>query len=141
MKSQALVLLFAFISLSSAVGRIPEQSGKQSAVDLIRAINTAEHAYSRHQHYFANWSELSKSEELKAAIQHFHLADSGLVTAKLSDSYSSILPGWTLRLTVSEDRKSYAVFITDNTTEKCPLSFQSDEGGIIRQATELGCTS
>lgn len=111
---------------------------QQLAVNVIRVISTAEVKYRHERGAFATWRELTATDEFKEAVKHFSRGTPKLADAKWNDP-SAILPGWEARLLVPEDRQFYEVMITQTLDPNCALSFISDERGLIRRATALGC--
>lgn len=145
-KAAASILVLASTAIvpagkgQSASGNGPELQQRRLAVDLVRAINTAEMAYrDRSGGSFAGWAGISASPEFNTAITRSTHGDSKYKNVNLA-SPSEILPGWALRLTLSEDRKSYAVILID-TADQCSYSLMSDQEGIIREGRTIGCTN
>lgn len=138
MKKTALLVALGLLFGAHVAAAHPAQSPRQSVINLVRAINTAENAYKLKHGSFADWSDLSTSDEFKVALARFQKRDAGL-TAIQPEMTENVLPGWTLRLIISTDRKSYDVLISDGTGEECGFAFQSDERGLIRQAIGVGC--
>jgi hypothetical protein len=114
----------------------PDYQQRNAAVNLIRAVNTAEVTYrSRDAGHFALWDDLVGSEGFKTSLAH---APKNVKSANLSDP-SNIMPGWRLRLFTSRDGEQYVVLLAA-TSNQC-LAFVSDDSGLIRQAETIGCPS
>jgi hypothetical protein len=132
---------------------VPTGSGdsdhaKQSlAVNLLRAINTAEVSY-RHNHgEYAPWAILVESPEfpyggrkLMTLTDQPFAPRSNPELANLHFSKGSeILPGWRLRIDLTEDRKGYDVLLEDTTDKMCRYAALTDERGVIRQSKAIDC--
>jgi hypothetical protein len=133
-------LAVPFSKGQSVNGKGPESQDRRLAVDLVRAINTAEMAYrDRSGGSFAGWAGISASPEFTSAIARSSHGEPKFKNVNLS-SPGEILPGWGLRLTLSEDRKSYTVILV-NTADQCSYSLTSDQEGIIREGRAIGCSN
>jgi hypothetical protein len=142
--TSAYLILVAALGFSLAKGQVasgngPEPEQRSLAVNFIRAINTAEMANRGHSHEFTGWTDISVSAEFKNLLTRLSRREPQLKSANLS-SPDEILPGWRLRLTLSEDHKSYVVMLI-NTSDQCSYAVVSDQEGIIREATAIGCPS
>lgn len=139
------LILTAALPFSAAKGQAAKADGpdleqRKLAVSMVRAINTAEMAYRNHAGgAFAGWADLSGSSELDGSLTRLSRGEPKLKNANLS-SPDEILPGWRLRLTVSEDHKSYTIMLI-NTLDRCSHIIVSDQDGIIREGSAIGCPS
>ena len=80
----------------SSTVRGPDKQERTFAVNLVRAINTAEMAYrDKEGGSFAEWNALSASQGFKQAIDNFSRDVSGLKDLDLS-APAEITPGWGL---------------------------------------------
>jgi hypothetical protein len=115
----------------------PDQARHRVAINLLRAINTAEVTYRHEKGSFAIWHTLLSSQP-----QYFDdfLATNGLQKANvhLSDA-PEVLSGWNLRLNVHPDGRGYDVLLRDLTDEKCDYAALTDESGVIRQSKAIDC--
>lgn len=88
---------------------------------------------------FAEWDALVASQGFKQAIDQFSRSSPKLKDLN-SGAPTNILTGWRLRLVVSLDRKSYFVALTRKSEKECSYyEIVSDEQGLIREATMIGC--
>jgi hypothetical protein len=122
---------------------------KQSlAVNLLRAINTAEVSY-RHNHgEYAPWAILLDSPEFpygdgirfveRNDVQWAPRTNPQLANLHLSRG-PEILQGWMLRLDLTEDGKGYDVLLEDTTDKTCGYAVLTDERGVIRQSKAIDC--
>ena len=123
----------------SSTVRGPDKQERPFAVNLVRAINTAEMAYrDKEGGSFAEWNALSASQGFKQAIDNFSRDVPRLKDLDLS-APTEITPGWRLRLTVSLDKQSYVVVLTSKSDKDCSYALVSDEEGVIREARAIGC--
>lgn len=114
------VLLVAVLSAaSSAQDQIsPSQEERRKAINLVRAINTAEVRYNVNIIHgrFASWTELY---------------DSGLVKDLEVSSGPEVIPGYHLDLLASPDGKSFMLALHDKKDGDGLFSVFSDQSGII----------
>ena len=133
-----IVLLFAVSGVQATSNEESEFHQRRIAVDLLRAINTAEIAYrTQSRGSFGDWSDISATQQFKNALERLSHAEPALKNANLA-SPDSLLPGWKLRLVLSGDRKSYAVMVI-NTADECSYALISDQEGVIREGRVTGC--
>jgi len=109
------------------------------AVNLLRAINTAEMDYKNKHGAYASKDALLASEEfvgrgLAWAAKH----DPQLANAKISNG-PEILPGWSLRLNLTADGQAYDLVLEDLTDKACGYAALTDERGVIRQSKVIDC--
>jgi hypothetical protein len=116
----AVVLVVVALSavLRAQDQKSPSQEERRKAINLVRAINTAEVRYSSHisQGRFASWSELY---------------DSGLVKELQVSPSPEVIPGYRLDLLASPDGKSFMVALHDTKDGDGLFSVFSDQSGII----------
>jgi hypothetical protein len=109
------------------------------AINLLRAINTAEADYRIKHGTYAAWKTLAASGEfLDKGLQQMALDEPQFADVKLSNG-PDILPGWRLRLGLLDDGKGYDVLLEDTTDNTCGYSAGSDERGVIRQSKAIDC--
>jgi hypothetical protein len=119
----------------------PDLAERRLAVNLIRAINTAEMAYRGRQGkgLCGGWKDISVIPEFTTLWDRLSRRDARLKNANLF-SPDELLPSWRLRLMVSEDGKSFVVTLI-NTKDECSPAFSSDEEGPIREGATIGCSA
>jgi riboflavin synthase alpha subunit len=115
-----------------------EQAKHSLAVNVLRAINTAEFDYRMKQGSFAAWDTLVSSDEFTKGTKWAAQNDPQFADAHFSKG-SEILPGWTLRLNLTQDAKGYDVMLEDTTDQKCGYAVVTDERGLIRQSKAIDC--
>jgi hypothetical protein len=90
----------------------PDMQEKRLLVNLVRVVNTAQMTYrDKDGGSFAEWDALVASQGFKKAIDQFSHSSPGLKGLNLGTS-TEIVSGWRLRLTVSQDKKSYSIALT-----------------------------
>ena len=113
------LLIVALSAASSAQDQIsPSQEERGKAINLVRAINTAEVLYSVNISHgrFALWTELY---------------DSGLVKDLQDSPGPEVIPGYHLDLLASPDGKSFMLALHDKKDGDGLFSVFSDQSGII----------
>jgi hypothetical protein len=109
------------------------------AVDLSRAITTAELDYKLKHGVYASWRALvANGDFTNNGTKWGPKNDPRFANVKFS-SGSEVLPGWKLRLNLSADGKSFDLLLEDATDEKCGYAAITDERGIIRQGKTIDC--
>ena len=117
----------------------PEHAKHSLAVNLLRAINTAEVDYFRKHGSFASKETLLASDEFKGrGLKWAAHNDPQFANTQISDG-PEVLPGWTLRLNLTADAKGYAVLLEDTTDKSCGYAAYTDERGLIRQGKTIDC--
>jgi|ERR1700686_4984003 hypothetical protein len=116
----AVVLLLVALSAASRAQeqKSPSQEERRKAINLVRAINTAEVLYNVNISHgrFASWTDLY---------------DSGLVKELQVSPGSEIIPGYHLDLLASPDGKSFMIALHDTKDGDGLFSVFSDQSGII----------
>ena len=114
------VLLIVALSAASSAQdqKSPSQEERGKAINLVRAINTAEVRYNVNISHgrFASWTELY---------------DSGLVKDPQVSPGPEVIPGYHLDLLASPDGKSFMVALHDTRDGDGLFSVFSDQSGII----------
>lgn len=105
------------------------------AINLLRAINTAELEYKMNHGGYAARDVLLASQEFKG--RRFVFGRQERVNVPVGDP--QIPPGWSLRLNVASDGKSYDALLEDTTDTTCGYAAVTDERGIIRQSKAIDC--
>ena len=143
----ALVVGAPLCAQNVPTGTSDSEHGKQSlAVHLLRIINTTEMNYRDNHGQFAPWAILVDSPEFpygkKLQINDGPVVTPGINPRWLANLHFSrgpeILPGWRLRLDLTDDGKGYDVLLED-TTDKCGYAALTDERGLIRQSKAIDC--
>jgi hypothetical protein len=142
------LIVLAFVLVVTATERRQEVAAQASghdqergsvAVNILRAINTAEYDYRYRHGSFVNWATLVKSEDLKlSGMQAAAENEPQLAVVRPSEG-PEILPGWMLRLNLTPDGKGYDVMLEDKTDKKCGYAAVTDERAIIRQSKFIDC--
>lgn len=89
----------------------PEHAKHSLAVNLLRAINTAEYDYQSKHGSFASKEALLTSNEFKGrGLKWATHNDPQFANTQISDG-PEVLPGWALRLNSTADAKGYDVFL------------------------------
>jgi len=117
--SVVVLLLIALSVASSAQDQIsPSQEERRKAINLVRAINTAEVRYNVNISHgrFASWTELY---------------DSGLLKDLQVSLGPEVIPGYHLDLLASPDGKSFMLALHDKKDGDGLFSVFSDQSGII----------
>ena len=117
--SGVVLLLIALSVASSAQDQIsPSQEERRKAINLVRAINTAEVRYNVNISHgrFASWTELY---------------DSGLVKELQVSPGPEVIPGYHLDLLASPDGKSFMLALHDKKDGDGLFSVFSDQTGIL----------
>ncbi len=117
----------------------PDMQEKRLLINLVRVINTAQMRYrDKDGGSFAEWDALVASQGFKEAIDQFSRSSPRLKDLNLGAPLE-IMSGWRLRLTVSQDKKSYSIVLTDKSDKDCSYAVVSDDEGLIREARIIGC--
>jgi hypothetical protein len=145
---RTVALVMAGLVLVLAVpqrGQSPTQSydsvhaRRSMAVNLLRAINTAEYPYKSKHGTFASWDVLVMSEEFNGQGMPFATQNAPQLANVHFSKAPEILPGWMLRLNVTSNRKGYDVLLEDETDKTCGYAVVTNESGLIRQSKTIDC--
>jgi hypothetical protein len=121
-----------------AVEPIDADSRHSMAVGLLRSINTVEFVYQTEHGSYAAWDDLLASKEFmefeKECLAHIP----EFATAHFAKS-PEILPGWNLRLNLTQSGNGYDLLLEDATDKKCAYAALTDERGVIRQSKAIDC--
>jgi hypothetical protein len=139
----ALFILAAAAPISSqntpAQSTDPDHAKHSVAVNLLRAINTAEMDYKNKHGVYASKDALLASEEFTGGGMAWAVRnDPQLANAHVSNG-PEVLPGWSLRLNLAGDGNGYVVLLEDTTDKSCEYAAVTDERGVIRQSKPIGC--
>lgn len=140
--------LFAVLSLSLALNVGSQPSGPLSdsesanhvqAVEVLRAINTAELNNKMVRGRYVAWETLMANGDFTAKGSKWLPQDDAQFRRLSFSTGAEILPGWSLRLNVAEGGKAYDLVLEDLTDKKCGYAAITDERGIIRQGKAIDC--
>ena len=147
-KMQRAALLMILLMSCQAVVRaqkgtpaLPDREREQRsfAQNLVKAINAAEADYRKKHDVYANWDTLVGIGDFSSNGTKWAPADFPTVAHALYGSGAEIVPGWRLRLHLSNGNKSYDLLLEDVTDPKCSYAVFSDERGVIRQGKSIDC--
>jgi hypothetical protein len=139
------LLLFAAVTPLSSQNAPAQTSDADHArhsvaINLLRAINTAEVGYKSRHGSYGTWEDFLASDEFPASKVIAMLAkiDPQLANARFSNG-PDILPGWSLRLNLIASGEGYDVMLQDTTGKPCGHSAITDEHGVIWQSKTIDC--
>ena len=108
------------------------------AVGLLRSINTVEAGYRVGHGSYVSWDDLLASKEFvefeKECLAHIP----EFATAHFAKG-PEILPGWRLRLNLTQGGQGYDLLLEDATDKECGYAASTDERGVIRQSKWIDC--
>ncbi len=150
-KSILIHLLFIssmLLSASAAYGQkappLPTSSRENEryslASHILQAINNAELDYKTKHGAYASWQTLIDNSYFGDSGTKFISSDFPTVAHALYSSGPEIVPGWKLRLNVSNNGKSYDAVLEDATDAKCSYACFTDERALIRQGKSVACS-
>src|SRR5271168_1250153 len=117
----------------------PDHAKRSLAVNLLRAINTAEMDYKNKHGVYASKDALLASEEFTGRGMAWAAKnDPQLADAHVSNG-PEVLPGWSLRLNLAADGNGYDVLLEDIRDKSCGYAAVTDERGVIRQSKTISC--
>jgi hypothetical protein len=143
----AFALSSAFMLLSSPASAQKNSPGIQDrererrslAVNIVRAINTAEANYKKNHGTYATWDTFIANGDFSETGTKWSSESFPTVAHAMYGSGSEIVPGWKLRLQLSKDGNAYDLTLEDATDPKCNFAVFSDERGLIRQGKAIDC--
>jgi len=143
----AAVLCCAFLLLSSPAPAQKNSPGIQDrererrslAVNIVRAINTAEANYKKNHGTYATWDIFIANGDFSEAGTKWSSESFPTVAHAMYGSGAEIVPGWKLRLHVSKDGNAYDLTLEDATDPKCNFAVFSNERGLIQQGKNIDC--
>ena len=115
-----------------------ENARHMLAISILRSINTAEVGYQFRHDSYVTWDDLLASKEF-AEYEKECLANVPELAAVHFSKGAEILPGWTLRLNLTNDGKGYDLLLEDNMDKACGYAAATDERGVIRQSKWIDC--
>jgi len=116
-----------------------ERERRSFAQNLVKAINAAEADYRKKHEVYANWDTLMGIGDFSSNGTKWAPADFPTVAHALYGSGAEIVPGWRLRLHLSNGEKAYDLLLEDVTDPKCSYAVFSDERGLLRQGKSIDC--
>jgi hypothetical protein len=116
-----------------------ERERRSFAQNLARAINAAEADYWKQHGAYANWDTLMGLGYFSPNGTKWASPEFPTVAHALYGSGPEIVPGWRLRLRLSNGNKAYDALIEDVTDPKCSYAVFTDERGMIRQGKSVEC--
>jgi hypothetical protein len=123
---------------NAAVEPTDADSRHSMAVGLLRSINTLEVGYQAGHGSYVGWDDLLASKEFmefeKECLTHIP----EFATAHFTKG-PEILPGWNLRLNLTQGGNGYDLLLEDATDKKCGYAALTDERVIIRQSKAIDC--
>lgn len=117
----------------------PERERRSFALNFARALNAAEADYFKQHQVYANWDTLIGLGYFSSSGTQWISPDFPTVAHALYGNGSEVVPGWRLRLHLSNKDKSYDVSIEDVNDAKCGYAVTTDERGMIRQGKSVDC--
>jgi len=117
----------------------PEQERHSFAQNLAKAINAAEADYFKQHQVYATWDNLVGMGYFSSSGTKWASPDFPTVAHALYGSGPEVVPGWRLRLHVSNNGKAYDASVEEVNDLKCGYAVTTDERGIIRQGKSIDC--
>jgi hypothetical protein len=109
------------------------------AVNIVRAINTAEANAKQKNGAYVPWETLYNKGEFTDAGTKWAPESVPTVKHAMYGPGPEIVPGWKLRLTISKDGNAYSLLLEDANDPKCRYAVVSDQTGIIRESRSIDC--
>jgi hypothetical protein len=116
-----------------------ELQRRSFALNFLRALNSAEQDFKKKHTTFGNWDALLAEGYFTEKGTKWGSADFPTVTQAMYSRGTEIVPGWKLRLTISNGGKSYDALVEDATDAKCGYAGVTDERGMIRESEFISC--
>lgn len=116
-----------------------ERERRSLAVNLVRAINTAESNYKKTRGTYVTLDALISNGDFSENGTKWAPESLPTVAHAMYGSGAEIVPGWKLRLHVSKDGNAYDLVLEDVTDPKCGYAVISNERGLIRQGKNIDC--
>ena len=147
-KMQSAALLLILTLCCHGVGRaqkgspvVPdrERERRSFAQNLVKAINAAEADYRKKHQVYANWDTLVGIGDFSSNGTKWAPAEFPTVAHALYGNGAEIVPGWRLRLHLSNGEKAYDLLLEDVTDPKCGYAVATDERGLVRQGKSIEC--
>jgi hypothetical protein len=116
-----------------------ERERRSLAVNIVRAINTAEANYKKSNGVYATWDALLGHGDFSESGTKWAPESFPTVAHAMYGPGPEIVPGWKLRLHLSKDGASYDLMLEDVTDPKCGYAVVSDDRGVVRQGKSVDC--
>jgi len=116
-----------------------ERERRSLAINVTRAINTAEANYKKNHGVYATWDTLVGNGDFTDTGTKWAPEAFPAVAHAMYGREAEIVPGWKLRLLLSKDGNAYDLLLEDVTDPKCGYAVVSDERGLIRQGKSIDC--
>ena len=131
--------LLAFLIAATIVATAQTQEPTPErvlAVQVLRALNTAEVNYASGAGHFGTWDDLRPVvAKWKAQTAKGTWGDA--LQSLDPDLTNDPLPGWKLRIMVANDGKHYSLELHKD--QQCDVNGFSDDTGVIYLGASLGC--
>jgi hypothetical protein len=140
----ALILILGTLPQAKAQKGSPavpdrERERRSLAINMVRAINTAEASYKKSHGVYASWETFLGNGDFTDTGTKWAPESFPTVAHAMYGRGPEIVPGWKLRLTLSKEGNAYDVLLEDVTDPKCGYAVVSDERGVIRQSKSIDC--
>jgi len=123
-----------------SIGQASRERERQSfAMNLVRALNTAEQDYKSKNAKYADWATLTGNGDFTETGTKWAPVGFPTVGHAMYSRGAEIVPGWKLRLNVSHEGQAYDLLLEDATDPKCGYAAVTDERGLIRQSKVIDC--
>jgi hypothetical protein len=109
------------------------------AIGVLRTINTAEAARRMEHGSYVDWDELIASQEFVDYFAKWATQNKDQLSGAHLTKGPEILPGWSLRLDLTDGGKGYDLLLEDTTDKACGYAAGTDERGVIRQSKSIDC--
>jgi hypothetical protein len=116
-----------------------EKERRSFAENVAKAINAAEADYFKTHSVYANWDTLIGIGAFSENGTKWVSEDFPTVKHALYGRGPEIVPGWRLRLRLSNGDKAYDITLEDVNDPKCGYAVTTNEGGTIRQGKFIDC--
>jgi hypothetical protein len=116
-----------------------ERERRSLAINFLHALNAAETSYKKNHGSYADWDTLLGNGDFTQNGTKWSSDTFPTVAHALYGSGPEIVPGWKLRLKISNDGRSYDASIEDATDPKCRYAAFTDERGAVRQGKSVDC--
>jgi hypothetical protein len=123
---------------AAAMSSDAENAQHMLAIGILRSINTIELSFRIEHGSYVGWDDLLASKEF-VEYEKECLAHVPEFAAAHFSKGAEILPGWTLRLNLTNDGRGYDLLLEDTMNRACGYAAVTDERGVIRQSKAIDC--
>jgi hypothetical protein len=116
-----------------------ERERRSLAINFLHALNAAQTGYKKNHGSYADWDTLLGNGDFGQNGTKWSSDAYPTVAHALYGSGPEIVPGWKLRLKVSNDGQSFDASVEDATDPKCRYAAFTDERGAVRQGKSVDC--